>query len=207
MAEVWRVERNRGGSNERPFRRNLQVGAVAVLAGLALACATGQVEVASVQPQLTKPRTPAMPLPQKHGVELIAEARGNVVMVTINNYTGREFWVGPKMFGVIVGRQVYPANPAQVISRFPIRKLRSGEGAAGSFQFTRLGSLEGKKLVFNSPEVGKHLTIIRSWKPLRPNYQPKLRPLTKRELRRLRREQKKLQKALLEKLKKQQQVP
>jgi len=128
---------------------------------LALACATGSRKGNLGIPRVAKPRPAFSTVLPQTGVELIAVGSGNIVWVTVINHTEKTILVGPKMFALIDGRTKHIVNPRDVTIRFPIRELRHEEGASGAFVFRKLRSVEGKRLVFNSPEAGAHMTIIR----------------------------------------------
>jgi hypothetical protein len=112
----------------------------------------------------TRPTPAPTPAPQPlriEPVELIAKARGNVLWLTVvNHLPNRNLLVGPKMVGVIVDGALYPYQPSQVTSRFPVRTLGPGAGASGVFRFSELKSLEGGRMVFNCPGVGNFVARI-----------------------------------------------
>jgi len=155
-------------------------------------------------PELDKPRPTVAATAATPGVELIAEASGNIVMVTVINHTAKEIVIGPKMFGAIADGQIHPVDPRDVTIQFPIKAIRREEGVSGAFQFRGLKSLEGEKLILNSPEVGKMFVIIRRYEPQQADYQITTRLLNPAESRRLQRQQEKLREALLKELLKRQ---
>lgn len=121
--------------------------------GLSVACLSKQSDTPFFFPPASKPHPPAIePLP-KRGVELRAAAYGNVLWVTVINNSNREILVGPKYFAVRVGGRIYPVHPSTVAIRFPVKRLRRGDGASGVFRFTELTSLVGEQLVLNSPDA------------------------------------------------------
>lgn len=178
------------------------------LAGLAIAIATVGCTwtMGSTPPLLTEPTGPqptAATAPPREGVELIAQARGNIVTVTVRNYTGKDLLIGPKMFGVIADGQLHVVNSKQVTIRFPMLVLRHEEAASGAFRFRYFQSLEGQKLVFNSPDTARQMVIIGRREPSKPpNHRALLPPLSRREVRRMQREQERIRKALLRELQK-----
>jgi hypothetical protein len=156
-------------------------------------------------PELTKPWPNAAAFPPPKGIELIAEASGNILMVTVINHTDKPVLIGPKMFAVFVDGKLHPADGKNVTSRFLVKTLRREEGVSGAFQFRDLPSVEGQKLVLNSPDAEKQFMTIKRYEPRLPNYQTTERPLTWGESRRLQREQENLRQKLLEELRKRQQ--
>ena len=183
------------------WKRPIVAGLAALALAAALAACTAIVRSAepfAAQPAKPRPEAPALS-PQK-GVILLAEARGNTVWVTVFNYTDKPVRVGPETFAVIVGRHLYKVNRGEVIVQFPYRTLRREEGVSGAFRFRRLSSLEGQKLVFNSPDTERQMVIIGRRKLPTASYRTLLPPRGRRELRRLRREEEETRKALLREL-------
>ncbi len=154
---------------------------------------------------LGRSQTPSIPLPPSAaaagpvatppppmGVEMIAEAQGNAVLVTVINHSKKPVRVGPEMLGVIVGRKVYPGDSADVTASFPRRLLGEKQWAAGVLRFDKLGPLEGRKLVLNTPDAPKQFVIIKRYDPQRRiEYRRSYQELSRRERKRLTRERKK----------------
>ncbi|MCX8037678.1 MAG: hypothetical protein N3D11_11665 [Candidatus Sumerlaeia bacterium] len=143
---------------------------------------------------LAKPKT----------VELYAEASANLVMVTVINHTDKPVLVGPKMFAVIVGTELHPVDPKDVIIQFPIRTLRREEGVSGTFQFRKLATVEGQKLVLKSPDADAQYVVINRYQPRQPNYRPEPTVADPRQMRILNREQERALRALKAELEKRQ---
>jgi len=186
-------------------RRHLLVGGmmVLVLAVVAAACLWRSRSGNPTPPDPLLPQpTGAVATPK--GIELFAEAHANAVMVTVINHMDKDLLVGPKMFAVIAGGKLYPVDPKDVVARFPIRSLHREEGVSGTFQFRNLATLEGARLVFNSPGNERQFVLINRYESRTPNYQPELPQLSPKEQRKLQREQEQVRKALMEALQKQQ---
>ena len=216
MSSAWSRNNHRGSSKAKRSlldgdsgqvarsRRTILGGLFALVALVGCAgCAYQPPPAAPVAPQTPQPQPATLAAPPP-GVELIAEAYQNYLMVTVINHTDKEILVGPKMFAVIAGKKLFPVDPKAVDIQFPIRKLGREEGASGAFQFRALRSLEGQKLVFNSPGAVKEFVVISRYQLRAPNYEPAERPLSWSESRRLRREQDNLRQALMEQLRKRQ---
>jgi hypothetical protein len=203
------MERVRDGRNECGIpraRRLLTSAAVLAATVLLAACFTIKRQAKPLVPELAKPRATPTPAPftPPAGVEVIAEASGNIVMVTVINHTDKPVLVGSKMFAVYAEGKFYPGDGKNVASRFPVKTLRREEGASGAFQFRDLASVEGQKLVLRSPDAEQQVVTVKRYEPRAPNYQVTERPLRRGESRRLEREQDALRQALLGEMQKNQ---
>jgi hypothetical protein len=150
--------------------------------------------------EVSRPRLEEPAMLQSRNVEILAQARGNVVAVTVLNRTDKAFLVGPKMVAVIADGKLYKTLPGN--ARFPIRTLQPGEGVAGLFRYPEFRSLEGAKLVFNSPDVPEQFVIIGAPNAVQLPKPPPPQEMGWLERRRLERERKRLRTILLEQLEK-----
>ena len=173
-----------------------------LIAGLATGCPSPTHLPSPGTAELPRPIPPTWTYEPPKGMELIADGMGNVVRVAVVNHTERDVVIGPKMFALIVEGKLHRIDSASATIRFPVRKLRPHEQVLGTFQFHGWKSVEGARLVLYSPDLGAQYVEIKSLTPRAPNYTPDLPPLTKRELRRIKREQEKLRKTLLPELQK-----
>jgi len=204
-----RTRRNSSGSCGRGScsQRHLFVGAPVVLVLVVMAaCLWRSRGDTPAPPSLFSPQPTAVVVAPK-GVELFAEARGNILMVTLINHTDKDVVVGPKMFSVIAGGKRYPADSIETVAQFPIRSVRREEGVSGTFQFRSIATLEGARLVFNSPGVERQFVLINRYEPRAPNYQPQVPALSPKEQRKLELEQEQARQALKEALQRQQGQP
>jgi hypothetical protein len=141
-------------------------------------------------PDMSPPAPVTTPPPLTH-VELMAEARGNAVVITVINHSPKTVRVGPETFGVIVGSKIHPGNSSGVIAQFPRRALKHKQWAAGMLRFPKLGSLEGHALVLNTPDAPRQITTIKPYDPKREiTYRRSFEELSRREKKRLARERK-----------------
>ncbi|MCX7049413.1 MAG: hypothetical protein NTX50_28500 [Candidatus Sumerlaeota bacterium] len=92
------------------------------------------------------------PTPLQHGLLLTAYAKGNLVSITLANYTEVPVVAGPKCFAVIPAgtRQVIPFRIEDTDQLMPIKTLNKGEGIQGRLRFGKVKDLVGSKLVYNS---------------------------------------------------------
>ncbi len=175
----------------------------------ALAAFAGCARKAHVGPewaveQVLRESQSAASLAKPKTVELYAEASANLVMVTVINHTDKPVLVGPKMFAVIAGTELHPVNPKDVIIQFPIRTLRCEEGVSGTFQFRKLPTVEGQKLVLKSPDADAQYVVINRYQPRQPNYRPEPTVADPRQMQILDREQQRALRALKAELEKRQ---
>ena len=94
------------------------------------------------------------PTPLQRGLLLTAYAKGNLVSITLANYTDVPVIAGPKCFAVIPAgtRQVIPLRIEDTDQLMPIKTLNKGEGIQGRLRFGKVKDLVGSKLVYNSGE-------------------------------------------------------
>ena len=117
-------------------------------------------------------------------------------MVTVINHTDKKVLVGPKYFGLIVGKQVYQVSSQTAVTQFPVRYLGRDEGASGLFQFRILKNVVGQKLVLNSPDAEQQFVEITQYQPRKPNVQATPPPVSKSEAREVEKMREKLRKEL-----------
>jgi len=173
-----------------------------LIAGLVIGCSSPTHLPPPSTAKLPKPIPPTWTYDPARGIELTAEGAGNVVRVAVTNLAERDLVIGPRMFALIVEGRLYRIDSTNVTVRFPVRKLRPHEQALGTFQFHGLKSVEGAQLVLNSPDAGAQTVRIESSASRARKHTPDLPPLTRGELKRIKREQEKLRKTLLPELQK-----
>ncbi len=184
--------------------RRLSVAALTVLVVFGGCARNSSVAPEWALEQVLRESQSAASLAKPKTLELYAEASANLVMATVINHSDKPVLVGPKMFAVIVGTELHPVNPKDVIIQFPVRTLRRQEGVSGTFQFRNLPTVEGQKLVLKSPDADAQYVVINRYQPRQPNYRPEPPLSASKQMQRLDREQERALRALKDELEKRQ---
>jgi len=195
------------GRNMQGLRRTLGGGLTFGAMTILVACLGRGDSRQSLVAELANPQPAIVPMAASSGIELTAEAIGNVVSVTVINHSNKPILIGPKYFAVIAEGKLHPVDPRNVTIQFPIRTIGREEGVSGAFQFRGLRSLEGQKLVLKSPDAEQMYVVINRYGASRPSSETTATPPSTRESRRSQRQIEKAQRALLEELTKRQSQP
>ena len=96
---------------------------------------------------------PPLATPQRTGVEILASASGNLVLVALTNHNQEPLLVGPKHFAILNKgeRKLMPFRMGADFAQFPIKELQKGETVSGYLRFAELKDLVGSEIVFQGP--------------------------------------------------------
>lgn len=142
----------------RPYK----VGIVVLLLIIASGCASTSQRSLSPGPLDQQQESQKRRAEQEPEVVLEATAIGNRVHIEVRNNRQEALIVDPHFFGVIVNNKLTRFNPANVVSQFPLFRLKHGETASGYLTFLEFSDLVGQKLVFRNPDYKPLMTIIQA---------------------------------------------
>ena len=111
--------------------------------------------------------------PRRDGLEMAAEARENLIHVSLTNHHAFAIIAGPNCFGVIESNRppVRRFHPGIDEQQMPVKRLERGESIQGYLRFTEAGDLVGARLVYYplDARVEPQFCVIEPKERLRPD--------------------------------------